>query len=534
MGDGSVRDDRLPAFVGKPTIADVGIGVLYFFTSHMVIRALYYVGCDRSSVELVAFLLIVVVSVACAHLLWRPLLQARLFVESVLGFPAVSAVAALGAALALVSMLPVVGVSLFYVSGALLGLSCGWIVVIWTSTMNAARPDASSFRLHPALLVAVAAYFLFRLVSTFSATIAEGFLLALPLVTIACILRGSSRTSDREPDGGLGGLGERAQDLQVLVVVAAAFAIGCGVAVSASGREGDALQSGLNYMVLFEVLAVALMGLCMAVMRRVARLRPALPPSAMGALTFCVTCLPLFLIGTIMGGAGIPETSPDALWESNIWVLIIAIFAYDIRDSLYVVDGLALGLMFEAMCIGQVVARMATLQPASFSTIAYLGLAALYFAGICWQLARGSSLRPKPAKSAAKTVGKGVGQATRALVAPSDADAHVDGNAAAYSEAPIEKDEREDSQADDEADDRDMPSELSAYCGRLAAERGLTPREAEILGLIAMGRSATYIAEELTISHNTTRTHIKHVYEKLGIHSKQELIDLVLFGSGLM
>ena len=49
-----------------------------------------------------------------------------------------------------------------------------------------------------------------------------------------------------------------------------------------------------------------------------------------------------------------------------------------------------------------------------------------------------------------------------------------------------------------------------------------------------MGRSAKYIAEELTISHNTTRTHIKHVYEKLNIHSKQELLDLVLFGAGLI
>ena len=79
-----------------------------------------------------------------------------------------------------------------------------------------------------------------------------------------------------------------------------------------------------------------------------------------------------------------------------------------------------------------------------------------------------------------------------------------------------------------------MPSEMLASCRKLALENGLTPREAEILGLIAMGRSAKYIAEELTISHNTTRTHIKHVYEKLNIHSKQELLDLVLFGSGLI
>ena len=86
----------------------------------------------------------------------------------------------------------------------------------------------------------------------------------------------------------------------------------------------------------------------------------------------------------------------------------------------------------------------------------------------------------------------------------------------------------------DKAADDGVPAEISTYCQKLAGEYGLTPREAEILALIALGRSAKYIAEELTISYNTTRTHVKHVYEKLNIHSKQELIDLVLFGSGLM
>ena len=78
-----------------------------------------------------------------------------------------------------------------------------------------------------------------------------------------------------------------------------------------------------------------------------------------------------------------------------------------------------------------------------------------------------------------------------------------------------------------------VPAEILACCQKLALENGLTRREAEILGLIAMGRSAKYIADELLISYNTTRTHIRHVYEKLNIHAKQELIDLVLFGSGM-
>ena len=76
--------------------------------------------------------------------------------------------------------------------------------------------------------------------------------------------------------------------------------------------------------------------------------------------------------------------------------------------------------------------------------------------------------------------------------------------------------------------------QVGQYLQALAADYGLTPREAEILALVALGRSAKYISEELMVSYNTTRTHVRHIYEKLNIHSKQELIDLVLFGSGVM
>ncbi len=45
--------------------------------------------------------------------------------------------------------------------------------------------------------------------------------------------------------------------------------------------------------------------------------------------------------------------------------------------------------------------------------------------------------------------------------------------------------------------------------------------------LLARGRNAAYIEEELTLAHNTVKSYIKHVYAKLGVHSQQELIDLV-------
>lgn len=55
----------------------------------------------------------------------------------------------------------------------------------------------------------------------------------------------------------------------------------------------------------------------------------------------------------------------------------------------------------------------------------------------------------------------------------------------------------------------------------------LSDREAEVALLIAQGRSKTYIAEQLFLSENTVRTHAKNAYAKIGVHSKQELIDLL-------
>lgn len=44
---------------------------------------------------------------------------------------------------------------------------------------------------------------------------------------------------------------------------------------------------------------------------------------------------------------------------------------------------------------------------------------------------------------------------------------------------------------------------------------------------MARGRDAEYIRNRLCISRNTVNTHIAHIYRKTGVHSRQELIDLV-------
>ncbi len=54
----------------------------------------------------------------------------------------------------------------------------------------------------------------------------------------------------------------------------------------------------------------------------------------------------------------------------------------------------------------------------------------------------------------------------------------------------------------------------------------LSPRETEVVILLAHGRSIPYISTELGLSANTVRTYAEEAYKKLGVHSKQELIDL--------
>ena len=67
----------------------------------------------------------------------------------------------------------------------------------------------------------------------------------------------------------------------------------------------------------------------------------------------------------------------------------------------------------------------------------------------------------------------------------------------------------------------------SASCDPSNPIYGLSARELEILDLFAQGRSANWIAEHLTISKNTVRTHLRAIYSKLDVHSRQELLDFL-------
>ena len=69
---------------------------------------------------------------------------------------------------------------------------------------------------------------------------------------------------------------------------------------------------------------------------------------------------------------------------------------------------------------------------------------------------------------------------------------------------------------------------IATRCRMLEEQYGLSHREGEVLILIAEGRSSSRIQQDLSIAAGTANYHTRNIYAKLGVHSRQEVIDLVL------
>ena len=57
------------------------------------------------------------------------------------------------------------------------------------------------------------------------------------------------------------------------------------------------------------------------------------------------------------------------------------------------------------------------------------------------------------------------------------------------------------------------------------SEIGLTPREHEILGLIAQGLSNREIGERLFVSENTVKTHSSRLFDKMGVSRRVQAVQ---------
>ena len=111
-----------------------------------------------------------------------------------------------------------------------------------------------------------------------------------------------------------------------------------------------------------------------------------------------------------------------------------------------------------------------------------------------------------------------------AIVDPSDANSDVN---AEFTEKSFSSGSSTLNNNPDDAKAQNLQS-IESRCLAIGHEFGLSNREMDVFSLLARGYSASAIQSELYIAPGTVNYHTRNIYSKLNVHSKQELINLVL------
>lgn len=81
-----------------------------------------------------------------------------------------------------------------------------------------------------------------------------------------------------------------------------------------------------------------------------------------------------------------------------------------------------------------------------------------------------------------------------------------------------------------DGDDVFSPGLLAMRVSDLSREHNLSPREEEVLQLLARKGTSAQIEENLFVARGTVKAHTSRIYRKLGVHSRDELYELLGIG----
>lgn len=166
------------------------------------------------------------------------------------------------------------------------------------------------------------------------------------------------------------------------------------------------------------------------------------------------------------------------------------------------VYGILYGLVTICSVLGSVVGMLYRfIENAAAEDLAFVALIAIYILSLAMNAHRAQTRETRAPKPDAKPASP----------------KHMDSMISAISKPSPELTLAESQQKED----------FETRCSNVVKHYKLSRREADVMNLLVRGRDVPYIAEELTISKNTVRTHKKNVFSKTGVHSSQELIDLV-------
>lgn len=297
-------------------------------------------------------------------------------------------------------------------------------------------------------------------------------------------------------------------------------------AAPAGGAGAAAIRAGV-------LLGMAAMPVVFLLLRKVAHRGPELGRRSMVAVA-CAASAAVLLEALAADSTGLPAGGPWGAAAAAIpWFFSGVLAAYGLRRAYnltktYVryweADAVSLrtlaGVAASAILIVLVVWRM---DPVA----SLVGMCALVPAAL-WLLPQGrlvigAAKQPRPVDPEPASTGSPLpaDDAGRGAAAPGGADA-PDGDPARG--AGTAGDPRTGAAASDE---RGALLDQDARFDDLAARYGLSERERGLLPLLADGLNAQQIADQVFVSRNTAKTHMAHIYQKMGVHARAELDEML-------
>ena len=295
--------------------------------------------------------------------------------------------------------------------------------------------------------------------------------------------------------------------------LAAALAGVCGVALAAGMANALAISvegsAGLEFVSRLITL-VLVCAAAAAVMRRSLETQE----RSFVANIWIALCL-LLSIGAVFLSFGGPAAyiggAVDAavllLLQAHIWYLSVAFSSYGKLDPYIYAAGSWIALHafhVTGTALGHLIAGATPQNPAP--AIALMGLCAVGATQIVFsQLLADPERTPLPGTAAQAAAAQILPQNAPGMLAPASAEVPSLGAAA----------------------DAGAPSDVHIATSVIAMGQrfGLTGREIEVLTLYALGHTQARVSEELHLSQNTVHTHIKRIYDKCDLHSRQEILD---------
>lgn len=283
------------------------------------------------------------------------------------------------------------------------------------------------------------------------------------------------------------------------------------------GAPDDSVSLGTALIVLIAVGAVVGMRLPLAVGDLY---RGAIVCVAAGFLLRPLLWLASPVLAPALAGIGC------ALFEALIWVMSAEAVREQPRPlrvaalmRLLAVIGHLAGAVLVAVTAGGAEANPHAMQAASLAMVFVYLVMVLFFSQDTPPFAAGRADAAAQASSLASEAGA-------ALIAPRGA-APLAQTAAQASSAPAETPEAAPDDSPAEPPSLEGERYWKLPCSVLADTWKLTPRESEVLEQLAQGRDLAFMEEKFVLSRNTVKMHVRNVYAKLGVHGKQEVIDLV-------